>query len=59
MTPKQADRIIAQGQPVTVHNTAYNETFTATFVRRDRRMMDTAEGGRFHRDELELVTNPQ
>lgn len=55
MTPKQADHIISQGKPATVHNASYNETFTATFVRRDRRMIDTAEGGRFHRDELELV----
>jgi len=55
MTPKQADKVIKAGLPVTVHNAKYQETFTAVFVRRDRWTIETATGGRFHRDELEII----
>jgi len=55
MTPRQADRVIKAGKPVTVYNSHWDETFTAVFVSRNRRMIMSADGGVFHRDELELV----
>lgn len=55
MTPKQADKLIKLGQPVTVRNETFNETFTATFVSRDRHTISTEDGGLFERDELEVV----
>ena len=54
MTPKQADKIIAAGKPVTVHNKHFNETFTATFVRRDRTRIYSNSGGIFDRAELDV-----
>ena len=54
MTTREADRIIRAGQPVTVHNPFYGETFTAVFVRRDRYNIYTEEGGKFDRKELQL-----
>ena len=36
MTPREADKIIKAGKPVTVHHSYFNETFTAIFTKRDR-----------------------
>lgn len=36
MSPRQADRLIKSGKPVTFHNTHFNETFRGTAVGRDR-----------------------
>ena len=55
MTPKQADKLIKAGLPVTVVCAKTREIFTATFVSRDRRCIETSTGGKFHRDELEVV----
>jgi hypothetical protein len=55
MTPRQADKLIKDGKPVTVRNTFYDETFTAVFVRRDRWNVYT-EDGCYDRGELELVS---
>lgn len=57
MTPKQADKIITARQPVTVRNDAFDETFTAVFVRRDRHLIYSETGGAFERSELRLVEN--
>lgn len=57
MNTKLADKIIAQGKPVTVHNARFQETFTALFVSRDRYSIYTSDGRVFDRGELELVTD--
>lgn len=57
MTPKQVDRAIKSGEPVTLHNARYNETFTAVLVSRDRYTVTTSTGGRFERDELQIVSD--
>ena len=57
MTPKQADKLIRTAQPVTVYNADYDETFTRTFVRRDRLYIFSADGGVFARAELEVVAD--
>jgi len=54
MTPKQADKIIKAGKPVTVR-TKYNETFTDTFISRDRWLIRSATGT-YDRGDLELIT---
>ena len=58
MTPRQADRIIKNGQPVTVRNEWFGETFTATFIRRDRRSIYCADGGVYDRADLTILTKP-
>ena len=58
MTTRQADRIIKREQPVTVHNTRYNETFTALFLRRDRYLI-YSKNGVFERADLELLPEPK
>ena len=55
MTTKQADKAIKSGQPVTLRNTQFDETFTVVIVSRDRWTVTSADGGRFERDELEVV----
>lgn len=55
MTPREADRIIKVGKPVTIYAPKYNETFTTTFTQRDRRTISDDKGGKWHRDELELI----
>ena len=57
MTPQQADKLIAEGKPVTVHNTVYDETFTVTLFWRDRFNVYGTEGQVFDRAELELAAN--
>ena len=57
MTPKQADKIILQAKPVTVHNARWDETFTTTFIRRDRYSIYSVDGGVFDRGELEVKVN--
>jgi len=57
VTPKQVDRAIKSGEPVTLHNARYNETFTAVLVSRDRYTVTTSTGGRFERDELQIVSD--
>ncbi len=54
MTIKEADKIIKAGQPVTVHNSHFNETFTTTFIYRDRYYICSADGN-FERADLEIV----
>ena len=55
MTITEANRIIKNGNEVTVHNTVYNEVFTAVFVGRDRHSIFSASGGVFSRDELDIM----
>jgi hypothetical protein len=55
MTTKQADKIIKTQTAVTVRNSHFGETFTATFIRRDRYNLYSADGGVFDRGELEIV----
>jgi len=55
MTTREADKIIKKGEPVTVHNAFYNETFSARFVRRDRYRLYSDDGGIYERNELEIV----
>lgn len=57
MSPKQADQLIRAGQPVTLTNTHFNETFTVVLVRRDRWNVYTDTGATLDRGELE-VTQP-
>lgn len=54
MSPKQADKLIADGKPVKLYNKAYDETFTATLFWRDRFNVYGNEGQVFDRSELEL-----
>ena len=54
MTTQQADKIIKSGKPTIVHNEFYRETFSAVFVRRDRRLIYSADGGVFERADLQL-----
>lgn len=54
MTPKQADKIIAAGAPVTVRHVS-GETFTKVFTARDRRGIESSDGGKFERADLEIV----
>lgn len=56
MTTREADKAIKSGSEVTLHNPRYNETFTAVIVARDKWTITTAAGGRFERDELEIVS---
>ena len=58
MTPRQADKLIADGARVTLRSRAFDETFSATPARRDRRNLYTVEGGCFDRADLEVV-NPK
>jgi len=58
MTPAKADKIIREGKPVTVHNARYDETFTKTFVKRDRYSLYSDDGGVFERSDLEIVAHP-
>jgi hypothetical protein len=55
MTPRQADQLIKSGKPVTVHGAQFNETFTATFIKRDRYSIYTSTGGIFDRGDLVIV----
>ena len=55
MTPREADRIIRLGVKVQVKDKYSSETFWAVFVRRDRRHIETADGGLFERIDLEIV----
>ena len=55
MTPRQADRAIKSGKPVTLHNARFNETFVAVIVGRDRYTVTTSTGGRFERNELVML----
>jgi len=57
MTPKQADKLIAQGSAITVRSREYQETFTAVFIKRDRRSIETSTGGLFDRADLEIITD--
>jgi hypothetical protein len=56
ITPKQADKIIAAGKPVTVRHIPSGDVFTKTFVARDRRCIESSDNGKFERDDLEQVT---
>ena len=55
MSPKQADKIIKAGKPTTVHDTFRNETFTKTFISRDRWDIFSSDGGVFDRGELDVI----
>ncbi len=55
MTPRQADAIIKKGKPVTVHAPISDETFVATFIRRDRWSIYSSIGGVFDRGDLVIV----
>jgi hypothetical protein len=54
MTPRQADKLIKAGKPVRVLD-AYDEEFVATFVRRNSRYIESAEGGNFAFSDLKVI----
>lgn len=58
MTPRQADRIIKKGNLVIVHwpRDPREAPIARVFVSRDRWTITTSQGEKFHRDELEIVT---
>lgn len=57
MTPRQADKLIASGKPVTLFNRFHNETIQEiVLIRRDRRNVYGADGQKFDRGELELAS---
>ena len=56
MTPRQADAVIKADRPITVQNTKYGETFTATFVSRDRYDLYTDTGSVYDRGELTIIS---
>ena len=56
MTTRQADKLIKDGKPVTLHNSFYGETFTVTLASRDRWNVRTTCGAVLDRGELEIVT---
>ena len=58
MTPKQADKIIASGQPVTVKSEEYGESFMVTFTERNRHSITSADGGIYDRSDLTVVPPP-
>jgi len=58
MTPRKASAIVASGQPATVHNADYGETFTAIFVRKTRWDIISKSGGVYDRASLEVVEWP-
>lgn len=55
ITPRIADRLIRNGRPVTVTNERYRETFTTTFVKRDKYSIYSADGGVYDRKELTIA----
>jgi len=55
MTPKQADKIIAEGKTITVRSKFYGEEFSARFIKRDRLSIESEDGGRFDRSDLEII----
>ena len=55
MTTREADKIIAERQPVKVLNKRYNEVWTMVIVSRDRFNVRSSTGGIFERAELEVV----
>ncbi len=58
MTPRQADKVIASGKPTMVKD-AYGDRWSAVFTKRDRRNIETADGGLFDRAELQIVQTPE
>ena len=54
ITPRQADKIIKDGQPVKLRS-IYGETFEAIFTSRDRWHMYTADGGKYDRTDMEVI----
>ena len=59
MTTRQADKLIKDGKPVTIHNTFYCETATVTLVSRDRWNVRTECGMVLDRGELEIIQEGQ
>jgi hypothetical protein len=55
ISPKLADRLIAEGKPVTVKDVRRGDTFEIVVVSRDRWNIKTAAGGVFDRSDLVLV----
>lgn len=51
MTAQQADKLIAAGKPVTLHNVVYGEVFVATIVRRDGAYLYLKHGEIIHRQD--------
>ena len=60
MTPRQADKLIKAGKPVTLHNAFYDETMTdVVIVRRDRWNIYLADGAVMDRGDCEVIAPTQ
>lgn len=55
MTTREADKIIKAGQPVTVFAEHFRETFTTTFVARDRYSIRDDRGHVYDRADLSII----
>jgi hypothetical protein len=55
MSTREADRLIASGAPVTIRFPEYREQGVFILVSRDRVCVNTANGSRFHRSDMEIV----
>jgi transcription elongation GreA/GreB family factor len=55
MTPREADKVIKRGQPVTVKHAESGETFTILIIKRDRWSVATDNGGLYSRDDLIVI----
>ena len=55
MTPSKADQIIKDASQVTVYNRVFGETFTKTFITRDRFNITSSDGNIYDRAELKIV----
>lgn len=55
MTTREADKIIKAGQPVTVFTEHFRETFTTTFVSRDRYSIRDDRGHVYDRADLRIL----
>ena len=55
MSPKEADRVIKAGSPITVYNDHFRETLTFIPVSRDRWNIIGSKGEKFDRGELEIL----
>lgn len=58
MTPKQADKLIKAGKPVTVRSKHWGDEFTTTFFKHDRWYI-YSEHGEFVLQDLEIVNQGQ
>jgi hypothetical protein len=55
MSPKEADKVIKAGKPITVYNDYFRETITFIPVSRDRWNIIGSKGEKFDRGELKIL----